>query len=68
MWQPERTCLQAYGSLTAIRPCGPKKDAIRAATYDMLDDRGFDAFQHLPPESYAWLSPEQKSIVQHKLQ
>lgn len=27
---------EAYAFLTAIRPCGPKRDAIRGATYDVL--------------------------------
>ena len=59
--------LQAYSSLTSIRPCGPKKEAIRGATYDLLDDRGFDTFQHLPETSYSLLSPEQKVAIRGKL-
>jgi hypothetical protein len=27
---------EAYTFLTDIRPCGPKRDAIRGATYDVL--------------------------------
>lgn len=33
---------EAYKHLTDIRPCGPNRDAIRGATYDILDDRWAD--------------------------
>ena len=63
----EEAALQAYAGLTEIRPCGPKKDAIRGATYDLLDDRGFDTFSHLPDISYSMLSQEQKADIRSKL-
>lgn len=59
--------VQATRHLTDIRPCGPKTDAIRGATYDLLDERDFDTFQHLPPESYAYLSHEQRQDMQCKV-
>ena len=59
--------VQATKHLTDIRPCGPKTDAIRGATYDQLDGRGFDTFQHLPPESYAYLSQEQRQHIRSKV-
>ncbi|KAG2486009.1 hypothetical protein HYH03_015322 [Edaphochlamys debaryana] len=31
---------EAYKSLTTLRPCGPKRDAIRGATYDILAGSG----------------------------
>lgn len=34
----------AYKHLTDIRPCGPNRDAIRGATYDILDDRWLGFF------------------------
>lgn len=58
---------EATRHLTDIRPCGPKTDAIRGATYDLLDERDFDTFQHLPPESYAYLSHEQRQDMQCKV-
>ena len=36
-WFSHYTSLDAaYTHLTSIRPCGPKRDAIRGATYDMM--------------------------------
>ena len=36
---------QAYEHLTSIRPCGPSRDAIRGATYDILSGGDWNAFQ-----------------------
>ncbi|GLC45903.1 hypothetical protein PLESTM_001799700 [Pleodorina starrii] len=35
-WFTSRQLDEAYSFLTDIRPCGPKRDAIRGATYDVL--------------------------------
>ncbi|KXZ52979.1 hypothetical protein GPECTOR_8g350 [Gonium pectorale] len=35
-WFCDMQLEEAYSFLTAIRPCGPKRDAIRGATYDVL--------------------------------
>lgn len=59
--------MQATRHLTDIRPCGPKTDAVRAATFDLLDGRHFDEFASLPPISYSILSPEQRQEVQHRV-
>ncbi|KAK9787496.1 hypothetical protein WJX73_006354 [Symbiochloris irregularis] len=58
---------EATKHLTDIRPCGPKTDAIRGATFDLLDGRHFDEFAGLPPISYSILSPDQRREVQHKV-
>lgn len=57
----------AYKHLTDIRPCGPNKDAIRGATYDVLDDRHFDEFFNLPDRSWAFLNEQDKARLQHRL-
>lgn len=59
--------VQAYASLTRIRPCGPKKDAIRAATYDLVADHDFQLFHNLPVDSFASLSAEQRSALQYRI-
>lgn len=59
--------LQAYEHLTKIRPCGPKWDAIRGATYDLLDNRGWDAFHHLPPASFTELNETDKANLRARL-
>ncbi len=59
--------LQAYSELTTIRPCGPRRDAIRAATYDLLDSRGWQEFQNLPSDAWATLSEGDKRRLQDRL-
>ncbi|KAF8058840.1 LSF2 [Scenedesmus sp. PABB004] len=58
----------AYGALTSIRPCGPKRDAIRGATFDVLDDRPFEAFDHLPQDAWAGLNEQDKARLQERIQ
>lgn len=57
----------AYKHLTDIRPCGPKRDAIRGATYDLLDANDFAHFDRLPKDAYASLSPEDRHALQYRV-
>lgn len=57
--------MQAYGHLTSIRPCGPKKDAIRGATFDLLDGRPWEDFFRIPDFSYSELNNNDKANL-HK--
>eukprot|EP00884_Botryococcus_braunii_P006205 jgi/Botrbrau1/15586/Bobra.0288s0005.1 len=66
-WYHNFTLDEAYASLTRIRPCGPKKDAIRAATYDLVGDHDFHAFHSFPADSFAALTPEQRSALQYRI-
>ena len=59
--------MQAYSELTAIRPCGPRRDAIRAATYDLLDSRGWQEFQNLPSDAWATMSEHDRKRLQDRL-
>lgn len=58
---------QAYQHLTDIRPCGPKKDAIRGATFDLLDNRPWDEFFNIPDISYSELNSNDKKNLQGAL-
>lgn len=58
---------EAYKRLTDIRPCGPKRDAIRGATYDLLDHRPFHEFAHLPSRAWAFLNHHDKENLQKKV-
>jgi len=59
--------MQANKHLTGIRPCGPKKDAIRGATFDLLDGRPWEEFQHLPPVSYSELNQDDKANLRNRI-
>ena len=50
--------------MTSIRTCGPKRDAVRGATYDLLDARPHAAFGSLPGNAYAFLSDRDREKLQ----
>lgn len=58
---------QAYSHLTSIRPCGPKKEAIRGATYDILDSRPFEQFAWLPDRTWAFMNEQDKQRLQRRI-
>ncbi|GAB4819964.1 hypothetical protein N2152v2_007010 [Parachlorella kessleri] len=66
-WFGDMQLDEAYKYLTSIRPCGPKRDAIRGATFDLLDHRGWHDFEHLPHHAWASLSPEQKQLIRERV-
>lgn len=58
---------QAYSYLTSIRPCGPKRDAIRGATYDLLSNRHWDGFKYEPPHAFAELNAADRRMLWERL-
>ena len=58
---------EAYEYVTSIRPCGPNKDAIRGATFDMLDNRDWHEFQWLPEDAYKYLSTSDRDRIRQIL-
>lgn len=59
---------QAYKALTDVRPCGPKRDAVRGATYDVLSpNNDFHAFERLPKDAYASLSEDDRFALQYRI-
>ncbi|KAK3263398.1 hypothetical protein CYMTET_27795 [Cymbomonas tetramitiformis] len=54
----------AYEHLTSQRPCGPKRDSIRGATYDLMKGGAWETFSELPPHHYATLTVEERAHVQ----
>ena len=59
--------MQAYKHVTDIRPCGPKRDAVRGATFDLLDGRPADAFAGLPSCAWASLSVRDRAALEARL-
>lgn len=58
---------EAYEHLTKIRPCGPSRDAIRGATYDIVSGGDWHAFQALAPHMYTTLLKEDKHMLQYHI-
>lgn len=58
----------AARQVTSIRPCGPKTDAVRGATYDLAHVPGVTpAFESLPSHAFSDISAEERRIVQEKV-
>lgn len=66
-WSKDMSLDDAYDYLTRIRPCGPNADAIRGATFDILDHRGWEEFQHLPHDAFRYLSQSDRDVIKQKL-
>lgn len=58
---------EAYQHLTSIRPCGPKRDAIRGATYDMLKAGDWERFYSLPADAFAYLDDGTKHRLRSRV-
>lgn len=58
---------EAYTHLTSQRPCGPNRDAIRGATFDIIHGEPFNEFEKLSNEMYAVLSEVERAVLQHKV-
>lgn len=51
---------RAYDHLTRIRPCGPSKEAIRGATFDLCTSRPMHELASLPPHAFDDMSAEER--------
>lgn len=59
---------EAYRHLTDIRPCGPKRDAIRGATYDIMTrSSDWHRFDHLPQDAWAFLSDSDRETIHRRV-
>lgn len=66
-WFHDFTLDSAYDHVTSIRPCGPNRDAIRGATYDILSGGDADAFAALPHHAYSTLEQEDRYALQYRI-
>lgn len=58
----------AYDTLTAIRPCGPNKKAIRGATYDLAkNDPGKEPFESLPEHAFGNVADWERKLIQDRV-
>lgn len=57
----------AYDQVTQMRPCGPKKDAVRGATYDLLRNEHMPRFEDLPGYAYTSLTPPERERLQQRV-
>ncbi|XP_071734385.1 phosphoglucan phosphatase LSF2, chloroplastic [Rutidosis leptorrhynchoides] len=58
----------AYETLTAKRPCGPNKKAIRGATYDLAkNDPGKEPFESLPENAFGDVADWERTLIQDRV-
>ncbi|CAD6268523.1 unnamed protein product [Miscanthus lutarioriparius] len=58
----------AYKKLTSIRPCGPNKRAIRAATYDLAkNDPSKEPFENLPEHAFKGIAGWERKLIQDRV-
>ncbi|KAL6642029.1 hypothetical protein ACP70R_020210 [Stipagrostis hirtigluma subsp. patula] len=58
----------AYDKLTSIRPCGPSKRAIRAATYDLAkSDPRKEPFESLPEHAFEGIAASERRLIHDRV-
>lgn len=58
----------AYKYLTSKRPCGPKKEAIRGATYDLAkNDPWKEPFEQLPGYAFTDVAAWERQLIQDRV-
>ncbi|KAI3866336.1 hypothetical protein MKW98_007991 [Papaver atlanticum] len=67
-WFCDMNLNSAYETLTSVRPCGPNKKAIRAATYDLAkNDPWKEPFENLPEHAFEDIAPWERKLIQDRV-
>ena len=66
--EPRINLAQAYDTVTTLRPCGPKRDAIRAATYDLAKNSPYQPpFEHLPDFAFEDMADWERELIRERV-
>lgn len=58
----------AYDTLTSKRPCGPSKQAIRGATYDLAkNDPWKEPLESLPERAFEDVADWERNLIQDQV-
>ncbi|CAI5461465.1 unnamed protein product [Closterium sp. Yama58-4] len=69
-WFRDMDLRTAYEMVTTKRPCGPRWEAIRGATYDLADTRHQHCrppLEHLPSHAFSDVSQEERRRIQDRV-
>ncbi|KAI9102218.1 hypothetical protein K1719_023728 [Acacia pycnantha] len=67
-WFCDMNLNAAYDMLTAKRPCGPNKRAIRGATYDLAkNDPWKEPFESLPEYAFEDVADWERDLIQNRV-
>eukprot|EP00238_Polyblepharides_amylifera_P014391 CAMPEP_0196588600 /NCGR_PEP_ID=MMETSP1081-20130531/61053_1 /TAXON_ID=36882 /ORGANISM="Pyramimonas amylifera, Strain CCMP720" /LENGTH=201 /DNA_ID=CAMNT_0041911135 /DNA_START=396 /DNA_END=1001 /DNA_ORIENTATION=+ len=58
---------EAFQHVVSQRPCGPKREAIRGATFDIAQGTTKKDFNELPGHMFATLSDVERSLLQYRI-
>ncbi|CAI5480342.1 unnamed protein product [Closterium sp. Yama58-4] len=66
--EPKMDLNAAYEHVTSLRPCGPKKDAIRGATYDLAKNSPYQPqFEHLPDFAFTDVAQWERDLIRQRV-
>ncbi|KAJ0044723.1 hypothetical protein Pint_06647 [Pistacia integerrima] len=58
----------SYDTLTSKRPCGPNRNAIRGATYDLAkNDPWKESFESLPEYAFEDIADWERKLIQERV-
>ncbi|CAM6117006.1 unnamed protein product [Calypogeia fissa] len=68
-WFNNMNLEDAYQFITSKRPCGPEKEAIRGATYDLakIDDQWQAPFDELPDHAFNDVAGWERQVIQERV-
>lgn len=67
-WFKNMDLESAYHFLTSKRPCGPKWEAIRGATYDLAkNSHNQPPFEHLPSFAFTDVAPWERDLIKKRV-
>jgi Dual specificity phosphatase, catalytic domain len=66
-WFHDYNLYEAYDCVTSIRPCGPNRDAIRGATFDICTQRPAHEFAGLPPDAFHDMSVQERQTLRERV-
>ena len=66
--EPQINLAQAYDTVTALRPCGPRRDAIRAATYDLAKNSAYQPpYEQLPSFAFEGVADWERELIRERV-
>ncbi|CAI7810172.1 unnamed protein product [Closterium sp. NIES-53] len=66
--EPQVDLNSAYDHVTSLRLCGPKKDAIRAATYDLAKNSPYQPqFEQLPEFAFNDVAQWERDLIRQRV-
>lgn len=66
-WFHDMDLRSAYEMVTTKRPCGPRWEAIRGATYDLATHHSYSPLESLPSDAFSDVSAAERCLIQQRV-